>query len=173
MALRPWRRTPGDVAALVAAWADPAVAQGDRHRTGRRPPRPGSPGAPARSTPGWRSTWWSAAGDDDEVLGEVGLRNVDRVRAGPRSAGGSAPPTAGRGRPRAAVRLLAAWALGPPCGLARCGAGSPRPTPASAAVARRAGRFTRLGIAAGTEVWARRPVARALLRCGLTVKRVR
>jgi RimJ/RimL family protein N-acetyltransferase len=54
----------------------------------------------------------------------------------------------------AAVGLMAAWALGPPCRLAQVWARIAPGSPASASVARKAG-LRRLGAAAGTEVWAR------------------
>ena len=165
--LRPWRATGADVAALVAAWSDPEVGAG----VAVPPERPlaaasrgaGSPAGrrPARLAD-WPSTWSSIAVDDDDpVLGEVGLRNVDRVRRRrPSSAGGSRPAAPGArplGAPRS--RWWPAWAAGPPLRLRQVWARISPANPASAAVARRAG-FRRLGAAAGTEIWSRSPEGR-------------
>jgi RimJ/RimL family protein N-acetyltransferase len=54
---------------------------------------------------------------------------------------------------------VAAWAQGPPLRLRQVWARIDPANPASAAVARRAG-FRRLGVAAGTEIWARSPEQR-------------
>jgi RimJ/RimL family protein N-acetyltransferase len=51
------------------------------------------------------------------------------------------------------VRLVATWALGPPCDLVRVWARIDPANEASALVAERAG-FTRIGLADGTDVWA-------------------
>src|SRR5690606_38694585 len=93
--LRPWRPTPGDVAALAAAWADPEIAArtavpDDRSTAAAARWLRGEPGRRATGTcldlvvaplvePEMPAPWW----DRDAVLGEVGLRNVT---AGPRRA---------------------------------------------------------------------------------------
>jgi [ribosomal protein S5]-alanine N-acetyltransferase len=155
--LRPWRDAPGDVAALVAAWGDPAVA--------------GTSAVPADRSPAAAARWIAGAdgrreaglaldlvvadaADDGTVLGEVGLRNLDRVRRRAELGWWTAADHRGRGVASAAVGLLAAWSLGPPCRLGQVWARIAPASPASAAVARRAG-LRRLGAAAGTEVWAR------------------
>jgi RimJ/RimL family protein N-acetyltransferase len=161
VALRPWRATPGDVSALVAAWSDPSVAEGTQ------PPEDRSTaaaeawiaGAPARLDAGLALDLVIAAAADDEVLGEVGLRNVDRVRRRAEIGWWIGAAHRGRGRAAPAVVLLAAWAAGPPLRLRQVWGRISPANPASAAVARRAG-FRRLGVAAGTEIWARSPESR-------------
>ncbi len=94
-----------------------------------------------------------AAGEEDAVLGEVGLRNLDRTRRRAEIGWWIAADHRGRGLATAAVRLLTEWALGPPCGLVRVWARIAPGNAPSRLVAERAG-FTCLGIADGTEVWA-------------------
>ncbi|MFS8586375.1 MAG: GNAT family N-acetyltransferase, partial [Acidimicrobiia bacterium] len=81
--LRPWAPTPTDVAALVAAWRDPAVA------AGARVPGDPSPEAAARWIAGAAERRARGLALDlvvaplaggPAVLGGVGLRNVDRAR---------------------------------------------------------------------------------------------
>ena len=157
VALRPWRATAGDVAALVAAWSDPAV------EAGAQPPADRSPaaaeawiaGAPGRLDAGLALDLAIVpVGDDDEVLGEVGLRNVDRVRRRAEIGWWIGAAPRGRGRAAPAVALVSAWAAGPPLRLRQVWGRISPDNVASAAVARRAG-FRRLGVAAGTEIWAR------------------
>jgi len=155
--LRPWRPTAADAAALAAAWADAELAAVN--------------GAPEDRSPAAAHRWIARAPDrlaaglvldlvvapaegDDAVLGEVGLRNLDPAAGRAEVGWWIAPAHRGRGLASAAVDLLAGWALGPPCGLRQVWARILPGNAASAAVARRAG-FTRLGEAAGTEVWAR------------------
>jgi RimJ/RimL family protein N-acetyltransferase len=93
------------------------------------------------------------AGDEDEVLGEVGLHNFDPVRRRAEIGWWITADRRGEGLATAAVRLVAAWALGPPCDLVRVWARIDPANLASSLVAERVG-FTRLGLAGGTEVWA-------------------
>jgi RimJ/RimL family protein N-acetyltransferase len=162
VALRPWRATTGDVAALAAAWSDPEVAAGSL------PPEDRSPaaaeawilGAPARLASGLALDLVIVTVDDDDlVLGEVGLRNIDRVRRRGEIGWWIAAAHRGRGRSAPAVALVAAWAAGPPLRLRQVWARISPANPASVAVARRAG-FRRLGAAAGTEIWSRSPEGR-------------
>ena len=92
------------------------------------------------------------AGDEATVLGEVGLRNLDRARRRAEIGWWIAPDHRGRGLATAAVRLLATWALGPPCALLQVWARIDPANTASAGVAAAAG-LTRLGTAGGTDVW--------------------
>jgi RimJ/RimL family protein N-acetyltransferase len=155
--LRPWRPTPGDAAALAAAWADPGVAA-----MGTPPPDP-SPAGAARWIAGAADRLATGAaldlvvapaGGGDEVWGEVGLRNHDVAARRAEIGWWIAPAQRGRGLADAAVALVAGWALGPPCALRQVWARIDPANAASAAVARRAG-FRRLGPAGGAEVWAR------------------
>jgi RimJ/RimL family protein N-acetyltransferase len=92
-------------------------------------------------------------GDEDTVLGEVGLRNFDPARRRAEIGWWLAPEHRGQGLASAAVRLLATWALGPPCALLQVWARIDPGNTASARVAAAAG-LTHLGSAGGTEVWA-------------------
>ncbi|HZM30205.1 MAG TPA: GNAT family N-acetyltransferase [Acidimicrobiales bacterium] len=162
VALRPWRATPGDVAALVAAWADPAVAAGGRPPADRSPAAAEAwiAGAAARLDAGLALDLVVVdRGDEDVVLGEVGLRNIDRVRRRAEIGWWIGAAHRGHGRSAPAVAMVAAWAQGPPLWLRQVWARIDPANPASAAVARRAG-FRRLGVAAGTEIWARSPEPR-------------
>jgi RimJ/RimL family protein N-acetyltransferase len=143
--LRPWRATPADAAALAAAWA----------AAGREPAeRPAAwiAGDPARRAAGLALDLVVAVGD--VAVGEVGLRNLDAERRRAEIGWWIAPDHQGRGLATAAVRLLTAWALGPPCGLVQIWARIDPANAASARVASSAG-FRRLGhSAAGYDVWA-------------------
>jgi RimJ/RimL family protein N-acetyltransferase len=89
------------------------------------------------------------------VLGEVGVRNVDRRRRRAEISWWIAPEARGRGLATAATRLLAEWALSPEGGdLDQVWARIDPDNVASARVAVAAG-FTELGAAGGTRVWAR------------------
>ena len=133
--LRPWRLE--DAAALVAAWADPAIQRWT--------------GVPERRNQAAAERW--IAGDerrrsrelsldlvverDREVAGEVGLSSFDSA-AGTAEIGWWTAPTHRRaGVASAAATLVVAWAraeLGLTC-IARCHAANP----GSGAVAERAG----------------------------------
>lgn len=175
--LRPWTTRPADVAALVAAWADPAIAAADRV------PDDVSADAAARwlaADAGRRRAGRSLdlvvspVGDDGggtggvepgdvgpdrtgpaAVLGEVGLRNVDRRRRRAEMSWWIAAEHRGRGLAAAAADLLARWALSPAGGgLVQVWARIAPDNVASARSAAAAG-FVELGAAAGTRVWAR------------------
>ncbi|HLT69123.1 MAG TPA: GNAT family N-acetyltransferase [Acidimicrobiales bacterium] len=158
--LRPWTSTPTDVAALVAAWRDPAVAAGARV--------PGDPspevaarwiaGADARRARGLALDLVVAPlAGGPAVLGEVGLRNVDRARRRAEVGWWVGAPHRGRGLATAAVRLLVGWALSDAAGLVQVWARTDPANDASARVAARAG-FRRLGEAGGAVVWSRERV---------------
>ncbi|HEX6425140.1 MAG TPA: GNAT family N-acetyltransferase [Acidimicrobiales bacterium] len=154
--LRPWRATPGDVAALSAAWADPEIVA----RTAVPDDRSTAAaerwirGEPARRAAGVCLDLVVAPLEDDaSVLGEVGLRNV---QARPRRAElgwWMAPAARGQGLATAAVRLLAGWALSA-LGLDQVWARVDGANPAATRVAAGAG-FVELGDAAGATIWSR------------------
>ncbi len=157
IALRPWSDTSTDAAALAAAWADPA------QQTGGGMPDDLSPagaarwirGEPARRSAGLCLDLVVVPVDDPAtVLGEVGARNVDRVRRRAELSWWIVTQHRGRGVATAAARLLAAWSLAPDGGLDQVWARVPPINVASARVAAAAG-FTALGEADGTVVWAR------------------
>jgi RimJ/RimL family protein N-acetyltransferase len=169
--LRPWTTARGDVEALVAAWADPAIAaangvphdasaasatrwlaaDGARLTAGRCVDLVVDPLASLAPT---RDDW--THGDDRlPVLGEVGLRNIDRVRRRAEISWWTAAAQRGRGVATAATRLLTAWALDPAGGgLVQVWARIAPANVASARVAASAGLEYR-GTAAGTGIWAR------------------
>jgi RimJ/RimL family protein N-acetyltransferase len=165
IALRPWGRSPGDVAALAAAWADPQVAAHTAVPADRSPDaaRRWVAGEAERRRRGLAlDLVITDGGDDGAVVGEVGLAHLD---AEGRAEVGFwlAPAARGRGVATAAVRLLAAWALRPPTPGTADGLGLrqlwARTTPGderAAGVLARAG-FERRGEAAGTTVWAAGP----------------
>lgn len=155
--LRPWRATVADATALAASWRDPVVVAANA--------------PPADRTVASALSWLQSdvarreagvaldlvvapEGDADAVLGEVGLRNPDPVARRAEIGWWIGPDHRGQGLATAAVRLLAGWALGPPCYLRQVWARIDPANAPSAAVARRAG-FARLGAAAGADVWAR------------------
>jgi RimJ/RimL family protein N-acetyltransferase len=145
IALRPWRQTPDDAAALAAAWD----AAG---REAREAPEAWIAGDAARRAAGLALDLVVAV--EDTVAGEVGLRNLDPDRRRAEIGWWIAPAHRGRGLATAAVRLLAGWALGPPCDLAQVWARIEVGNAASARVAAGAG-FRRLGrSASGQDVWA-------------------
>ena len=175
--LRPWTTSTGDVDALVAAWADPAIAAASGVPTDR------SVEAAARWLAGdatrlaaGRSLDLVVApldedGVDEEagvaavagasvvggaaVLGEVGLRNIDRVRRRAEISWWTAVAQRRRGLATVATRLLADWALAEAGGdLVQLWARIDPLNLASARVAAAAG-FAELGCADGTSVWAR------------------
>ena len=161
--LRLWTPMPADAKALAAAWADPDLALG-----GRPPADTSVAGAgrwlrlePERRRRG--AALDLVAGPSSggpEVLGEVGLRNLDRARGRAEISWWTAPEHRGRGVASAAARLLADWALSPAAGLTQVWCRIDGANRASAAVATAAG-LSRLGTAAGVEVWARTPPAPA------------
>ena len=157
IALRPWTAATGDVAALVRAWSDPAVA------AFTAVPEDGSAAAAARwlrGDPGRRAAGRCldlVVGPLDggsAVLGEVGLRHVDRVRRRAEIGWWIAAEHRGHGLASVATRLVAGWALAHAGGLDHVWARVDAANVASARVAAAAG-FRALGRADGCVVWAR------------------
>lgn len=157
IALRPWRSTQADVAALVAAWTDPVLAAAN--------------GVPDDVSAFQAARWIRddpvrrAAGRSLDlvvgpvtgahtVLGEVGLRNVDRTTGRAEISWWIAVDHRRRGLATAAVRLLAGWALGDQGGFRQVWARIDPANRASVRVASSAG-LVRLGVGGGAEVWAR------------------
>ena len=157
--LRPWTTSRGDVDALTAAWADPvlAAANGVPRDTSAASAARWLAGDPARHAAG-RCLDLVVAPEDPEagnVLGEVGLRNIDRVRRRAEISWWIAVEQRGRGLATAATRLLAGWALSPAGGgLQQVWARIDPSNTASARVAATAGLACR-GTADGTDVWSR------------------
>jgi RimJ/RimL family protein N-acetyltransferase len=154
--LRAWSTSPEDVAALAAAWADPDVV------AAHRVPADVSVAAAARWLRGdvERRRRGMALdlvigplSGESAVLGEVGLRNVDRVSRRAELSWWTAPGHRGRGVASAAARLLTDWARRPPLGLVQVWCRIDRANTRSARVAAAAG-LVRLGTAAGVDVWA-------------------
>lgn len=161
IALRPWTASATDVAALVAAWSDPVLAAANGV------PDDVSAAAAARWLRGDAARRAAGACLDlavgpatggDEVLGEVGLRNIDRARRRAEISWWVAADARGRGVAAAAARLLAGWALSAQGDLDQVWARIDATNTASARVAATAG-LVELGPAAGTVVWARSRVA--------------
>jgi RimJ/RimL family protein N-acetyltransferase len=156
--LRPWAATPDDVAALVAAWSDPVLAAANRV------PDEVSAASARRWIAGDARRRAAGRGLDlvvgpldggSDVLGEVGLRNIDRDRRRAEISWWVAAEARGRGLATAATRLLAAWALSAEGGdLDQVWARIVPDHDASARVAAAAG-FTELGPAGATHVWSR------------------
>ncbi len=111
--LRPWRLA--DAPALVAAWSDPTIT------AEAEPPRDRSvlgaerwiEGAAERCRAGLAVDLVVADGDDDRVLGEVGLSSVDPRRGACLVGWWTAAGERGRGIATVAVSGFADWALGP------------------------------------------------------------
>lgn len=167
--LRPWRRDPPDVAALLRAWRDAGV---DTARRGpAEVPEVGAErwlagDAERRSRglaldlvispleAGWSPGATAAGAPSEPAWGEVGLRNFDASRRRAEVGWWLAPEARGGGIAAAAVDLLVTWAQSSPLGLVQVWARVDPPNEASARVAARAG-FRRLGTAGGTAVWSR------------------
>jgi RimJ/RimL family protein N-acetyltransferase len=162
IALQPWTSTLGDIGALAAAWSDPALGAACR--------------VPAEPTAAAAGRWIAgeprrrAAGacldlvirplaTEVGVLGEVGLRNVDRMRRRAEIGWWVAAEHRGRGVATAATRLLVDWALSEDGGFAQVWARIEPENVASARVAASAG-LVELGPVAGTVVWSRARPAR-------------
>jgi RimJ/RimL family protein N-acetyltransferase len=152
LALRPWR--PGDGPALAAGWADPEVARWT--------------GVPSTTDTAAAERWIAGEADrrarglaldlaievDDEVVGEIGLLNVDGEPGTAEIGWWVAPTHRGRGIAGTAAQLVASWAvdeLSVTTVIARCDAENP----ASVRVAEAAGfcRCTAPVDRPGTEVW--------------------
>lgn len=158
--LRPWTDTADDADALAAAWADPLIAAADRVPDDASRPAAARwiAGDPARRAAGRCLDLVVSPLDSDEVLGEVGLRNVDRARRRAEISWWITAEHRGRGLATAATRLLAEWALSRPGGdLIQVWARIDPSNAASARVATAAG-LVALGAAGGTHVWARSAV---------------
>jgi RimJ/RimL family protein N-acetyltransferase len=173
--LRTWAATPGDVAALVAAWSDPLLIAADgvpedistacAARWIRGGGRRRATGACLDLVIGPAGAGGSVVADGPAVaggpvvaggtvLGEVGLRNIDHERRRAEVSWWLAPEHRGRGVAAAAARLLADWALSPAGGLDQVWARIDPANAPSARVAAAAG-LAELGPAAGTTVWSR------------------
>ena len=176
--LRPWTTARGDVDALVSAWADPAIAaangvppdasaasatrwlaaDGARLTAGRSVDLVVAPLDPTRLDPTrFDPTRHDRTQDDGSlpVLGEVGLRNIDRVRRRAEISRWTAAARRRRGVATAATRLLTAWALDPAGGgLVQVWARIAPTNVPSARVAASAGLEHR-GTADGTGIWTR------------------
>lgn len=157
VALRPWTASARDVAALVAAWSDPVLAAANGV------PDDASPAAAARWLRGDAARRAAGACLDlvvgpatggDEVLGEVGLRNIDPDRRRAEISWWVAADARGRGVAAASARLLADWALSEQGDLDQVWARIDPTNTSSARVAAAAG-LVELGSAAGSVVWAR------------------
>ena len=172
--LRPWTTARGDVDALVAAWADPAIAaangvpedasaasatrwlaaDGARLTAGRCVDLVVAPLDPLDPLDATRHDR-TQADDSLPVLGEVGLRNIDRVHRRAEISWWTAAAERRRGVATAATRLLTAWALDPAGGgLVQVWARIAPTNVASARVAASAGLEHR-GTADGTGIWTR------------------
>jgi RimJ/RimL family protein N-acetyltransferase len=153
--LRPWLATPADVAALVAAWTDPVLAAAEGV------PDEVSAARAARWIRGDAGRRAADAGLDlvigpvdggPTVLGEVGLRNVDRARRRAEISWWVVTEHRGRGLAVSAARLLVGWALSSAGGLDQVWARIDPANAASARVAAAAG-LVELGTAGGRAVW--------------------
>ena len=155
--LRPWTATLGDIGALAAAWADPTLQAACRVPADPSAAAAGRwiAGEPGRRAAGACLDLVVCRVDAEvEVLGEVGLRNVDPVRRRAEIGWWVAPEHRGRGVATAATRLLVDWALSANGGFAQVWARIEPGNAASARVAAAAG-LVELGPAAGTVVWSR------------------
>jgi RimJ/RimL family protein N-acetyltransferase len=162
--LRPWAPTPGDVAALVAAWTDPVLAAANGV------PDDVSAAAAARWIRGDADRRAAgtcldlvigrAGGDDDTVLGEAGLRNIDRQRRRAEISWWVGAEHRGQGLAVTAAGLLVGWALSAPGGLDQVWARIDPANTSSGRVAAAVG-LAPLGPAGGTVVWARTTAAPA------------
>ncbi len=153
--LRPWALA--DVAALVAAWDDPvlAAANGVPDDVSVATATRWILGEAARRAAGaCLDVVVSPLDGDSAVLGEVGLRNIDRGRRRAEISWWVAAEHRRRGLGVAAARLLADWALSDQGGLDQVWARIDPGNAASAGVARAVG-MVELGVADGTVVWAR------------------
>ena len=158
--LRPWATEAADAVALASAWDDPAIVAtcGVPEVTSVDAAAAWIAGDEARRAAG-RSLDLAIASDEaGAVLGEVGLRNVDRVRRRAEVSWWIAPEHRGRGLATAGLRLVVDWALSRSgIGLVQLWARIDPANVASARVAAAAGMST-LGVVAGAEVWARTAV---------------
>jgi RimJ/RimL family protein N-acetyltransferase len=108
LVLRPWAEA--DAAALVAAFADPAI---QRWHARTLESLPEARAMVARYQQAWRSetgAHWAITGP--EVLGRVALRSVDLAEGCGEVAYWVAPAARGRGAATRATVALSEWALG-------------------------------------------------------------
>jgi len=134
--LRPWRA--GDLDAVLAAFADPAVQQWHcRSMTGDE----------ARDwIAGWAGRWraesdasWAVTlGDRDEAAGQIGLRRVDLHDGLASVSYWTGPSARGRGVAPRALAALVGWSFGS-LGLHRLALSHSTANPASCRVAEKAG----------------------------------
>jgi RimJ/RimL family protein N-acetyltransferase len=153
--LRRWTLT--DVAALVAAWADPALAaaNGVPDDVSVASATRWIRGEPARRAAGACLDLVIGPSDGGPtVLGEVGLRNIERGRRRAEISWWVAAEHRGHGLATEAARLLADWALSDQGGLDQVWARIDSGNTASSRVASSVG-LAELGAADGTIVWAR------------------
>jgi RimJ/RimL family protein N-acetyltransferase len=155
--LRPWRSTQADVAALVAAWTDPVLAAANGVSddvSGSRAARWIRGDAARRAQGRSLDLVVGPVTGAPIVLGEVGLRNVDRPQGRAEISWWITVDHRGQGLAAASARLLAGWALGDQGGFRQVWARIDPANRASVGVARSAG-LVRLGVGGGAEVWAR------------------
>jgi RimJ/RimL family protein N-acetyltransferase len=151
--LRPW--APADTDALVAAWHDPDIARwtGVPPRTDEASARRWIEGDAHRRARGLALDLVIELAD--EVVGEVGLADIDPAGRSAEVGWWVAPAHRRQGIATAAARLVSVWAVTELCVdsvVAVCHLGNP----ASAAVARGAG-FVLDGTVDGVERWRCRP----------------
>lgn len=155
--LRPWASTPGDAAALAAAWTDPDVVRWTAV------PRCRTQDAAAGWVAGEATRRQAGAALDlavtepgavELVVGEVGLVVVDRARGWAEVGYWLLPPWRGQGRARGALALFTDWALRD-LPVNRLFARTHPDNPRSGAVAERAGYQAAGHTPDGTRVWVR------------------
>jgi RimJ/RimL family protein N-acetyltransferase len=157
--LRTWTASPGDADALAAAWADPVLFRANGAPQDRSVAAAGRwlAGDAERRASGRSLDLVVAPLDpdaDDAVLGEVGLRNVDRVRRRAEVSWWIASDHRRHGLAAAAGRLVIGWALAPTGGgLIQVWARISPTNVASRRVAA-ATAMAQLGMADGAEIWA-------------------
>jgi RimJ/RimL family protein N-acetyltransferase len=108
--LRPWRA--GDAAAVVAAYADPAIEQWHARRVQDETEA-------AALIAGWREGWaeesgaaWAVAdAEDDDVLGRIALREMSLYEGRAEIAYWTVPAARGRRVAPRALDALVAWAF--------------------------------------------------------------
>jgi len=134
--LRPW--VPGDVAALVSAYADPDIQRWNLHSYDEAE----AAQLVARFLESWRretaAHWAIARVDDDLAVGRVGLRTLDLAEGEGEVSYWLTPPSRGDGLATRAVAAVANWLLDD-LGLHRLTLGHSTANPASCRVATKAG----------------------------------
>lgn len=147
--LRPW--APADAPALVAAWHDPQIARwtGVPPQTDEAAARRWIEGDAHRRARGLALDL--VVDVDGEVVGEVGLADIDPDGRSAEVGWWIAPAHRGAGLATSAAKLVSSWAIAElcvDCVIARCHPGNP----ASAGVAKAAG-FVPDGTVDGVERW--------------------